>query len=831
MSSSSSSSINNIYDESQQKQPSKPRIKVKISKKRPRSSEPSDADATEQTSTSASASDDQVQTELAEHKCVCGVCHEPLHLDGTSISTSTLSSPSASVTVKINLKPTPKALRSPANMNGNGMLNGASSGTRINGIGVPPFLSINAAMDELGSAIISCANEEKSCCRASTRKGYSPHFHFGCLNIPEGSKLYGDLKEFIKYDNERKRHDEEHEGDLDKEKSISKSGNGNRNDNASEDMFDEPEEVLNPFLCPLCDVQGSSKYLYEYFINFRSMKTAYFYNDGEAEDFIQPVGIAQKSDGNVGVEEDYNGLAFENGFVQHLISKQLSEVEETNKNTPFRIKAKQKPTEVTMGHIRDIIKSLPREIDGYIDSNSKDSGHENGNGDGNSFDVSKLNATYLIGQPIRLFCSVTNYYHSGRIIDSRIVEEKDLARLEKTTKQRIFIKHHGGTSPKGKSLDSSSPKQRQRQRHRSRIGRNGKRRSRSKSKSEELNFVDDENKSDVLLDKDIGRTQYLVRFRADIEGRKIPVQQWLFLEEHPIMVGVAIIWARFDEQRDPSKTIVPTGSNLSATVASPSKISKLSPSSPGRMRHPKKARSKFRPVQIFVRTALEMMHVSGVVDTNSISSTITSGTRDIDDQSTATAAMTTSTSTSTLNGSKSNKTLDVIGFLFGPKHRCLRIQLSKTSQQSTDQFKSLPIIKESVSLSYDKKKDADANLIHRSPRNILERMTVSVAKSTREDVSKAADKRRFVREDRRKEAVDNSSETAVSLLDTSLRDLFIADFHNPPKKLIQYLKLIKTYDDQLVYATAFACLEEEEMRRVVEGHTTIPPPTNLESAN
>ncbi len=820
MSSSSSSSINN-YDESQQKQPSKLRIKVKMSKKRPRSTDPSDAETTEQTSTSGSASDDQVQAE-PEEKCVCGVCHEPLHLDGTCMSTSTLSSPSAAVTVKLKLTPMPNELRSPAHMNGrgndsgNGMLNSTSNGTR-NGNGVPPVLSINAAMDDLGSAIVSCANVEKSCCRASTRTGYSPHFHFGCLNIPEGSKLYKNLKEFIKYDIERKRFEDERERkDRESGKSNTKNGNGSRNDKASEDMFGEPEEVLNPFLCPLCDVQGTSKYLFEYFINFRSMKTAYFYNDGEAEDFIQPVGIAQKS----GEDVEVNGLAFENGFVQHLISKQLSQAEETNKNAPFRIKTKQKPTEVTMERIKDILKSLPREIEGINDDDSKDNSHGNGadddDNDGVLFDVSKLDATYLVGQPIRLFCSVTNYYHSGRIIDSRIIEEKDLARLDKKTKQRIYIKQNRGTTPKGKSSESSSPKQRQRQRHRSRIGRNGKRRSsKSKSKSEEFSFVDEENKSDILLDKDIGRTQYLVRFRADIEGRKIPVQQWLFLEEHPILVGVAIIWARFDEQHDPLKTIVPTGSNLSATVASPSKKLKSSPSSPGRMRHPKKARSKFRPVQIFVRTALEMMHVNGV-DMNVISTTIASGTRDDDNQATAASAI----KKSTLNGSKSNKPLDVIGFLFGPKHRCLRIQLA-------NQIKSVHMLQQSTSLGDYKNKDAHANRIQRSPRNILDgenasedvTMTIAMAKSTREDISKAADRRKSISEDKAKEVVDNNSETAASLLDTSLRDLFIADFHYPPKKLIQYLKLIKTYDDQLVYATAFACLEEEEMKRVVEGHT------------
>ena len=80
------------------------------------------------------------------------------------------------------------------------------------------------------------------------------------------------------------------------------------------------------------------------------------------------------------------------------------------------------------------------------------------------------------------------------------------------------------------------------------------------------------------LDNEIARTQYLVRFEGGVEDRKVPVHQWLYLEEHPVMVAVSLNWT-----------------NIGAYVK--------------RKRRKGSKRTKFRPAQFFVRSALEMAPV------------------------------------------------------------------------------------------------------------------------------------------------------------------------------------------------------------------------------
>jgi hypothetical protein len=54
-------------------------------------------------------------------------------------------------------------------------------------------------------------------------------------------------------------------------------------------------------------------------------------------------------------------------------------------------------------------------------------------------------------------------------------------------------------------------------------------------------------KTKLELHTNVSQTEYLVRFRAGIDGRILPVHQWLFLEEHPLMVSVALVWAKVME--------------------------------------------------------------------------------------------------------------------------------------------------------------------------------------------------------------------------------------------------------------------------------------------
>jgi len=96
------------------------------------------------------------------------------------------------------------------------------------------------------------------------------------------------------------------------------------------------------------------------------------------------------------------------------------------------------------------------------------------------------------------------------------------------------------------------------------------------------------------IDKAIARTQYLVRFRAGIDGRKIPVHQWIFLEEHAVSVGVGLVWAdpsgqTGDNTEASDETQKASNMKATATISKPS--------------------VHYRPAQIVVRSALEMLPV------------------------------------------------------------------------------------------------------------------------------------------------------------------------------------------------------------------------------
>jgi hypothetical protein len=84
----------------------------------------------------------------------------------------------------------------------------------------------------------------------------------------------------------------------------------------------------------------------------------------------------------------------------------------------------------------------------------------------------------------------------------------------------------------------------------------------------------------LQLDNEIGRTQYLVRFEGGVEDRKVAVHQWIYLEEHPVMVAVSLNWTNIGAYKKKKRR---KGSTTD--------------------------RTKFRPAQFFVRSALEMVPV------------------------------------------------------------------------------------------------------------------------------------------------------------------------------------------------------------------------------
>jgi len=114
----------------------------------------------------------------------------------------------------------------------------------------------------------------------------------------------------------------------------------------------------------------------------------------------------------------------------------------------------------------------------------------------------KVDPSYLVGMPVRLFNPIENSYHSGRIIDYKLDAPYEVDRLLSETKPS--------------ASDASFPEP-------------------------------DMNK---LVDEKIVRTLFLVRFRHGCEGRKTSVHQWIYLEEHAVTVGGEICWAKIENGCD-----------------------------------------------------------------------------------------------------------------------------------------------------------------------------------------------------------------------------------------------------------------------------------------
>lgn len=188
--------------------------------------------------------------------------------------------------------------------------------------------------------------------------------------------------------------------------------------------------------------------------------------------------------------------------------------------------------------------------------------HENVSSGSSSFPSGHyvVTSNYLLGQPLQLYCNITRSYHCGRIIDSRIIDSSFHQRLKAQSKTTMNARS---------------------------------------------DYISQDSIKDYMtLDKNIGCTQYLVRFRAGLDGRKIATHQWLFLEEHPIMVGVVTVWAK-----TPTSIPVPVFQDSDG-------VSKKR-NDPNEKHH--KMTSIFSPAKIFVRTAIERYRLSepeSVTDSN-----------------------------------------------------------------------------------------------------------------------------------------------------------------------------------------------------------------------
>jgi len=622
----------------------------------------------------------------------------------------------------------------------------------------PPIVNHNNSIKHRHQdAIITCSNMfgEVKCCKSSQISDASPHYHFACIEkiIQPKSKLYSDICQYI-----QEREDDSKRKRLKKTlaKANAKGGKlvcqpgtmpnkiawaphytGNATSSTgsySESLHSNTSSgrntptnkklsMKNPFICSMCDMQGSAQYLAEYFYNFRSEKCGY-YKDEEAVDPIRPASSFG--------DDDSLGMEREHGFVKYLMSRQEKDV----LGMPY------KPTEVSLHRIRNILQ------------------HTRGTQTKSAFDFSTLTATHLIGQPVRLFCNISNSYHTGRIIDARQISEMESSRLKTISKRKdIDTKNDTNVKPPTSAFDLPPG---------------------------------------ILLDKQIGQTQYLVRFRARADGRKVAVQQWLYLEEHPIMVGVNIVWAKLSGQiQDVIESVTISPENLAGkgtvcTLKNDLSVHlKVAETTLERRRKLKQAKSKFRPAQIFLRTALEMMHVDDINmdsvghphahDASTVNAPHSKSKAANNENTNINASM-------ALKGAKPN----AVALFFGKRYHCIRVNVANKSDipaAATSAAKTPFFATPSVNTN-------------RKKRNVENEATMDAAQ----------------KEANHKAEVEKQMEHEISILGKTFDDLSVVDFHSPPPEFKEYLQVLKGYDDMLVHTTMCALLEEEEQRRILERH-------------
>ena len=754
---------------------------------------------------------------------LCGICHKPLkntpfcetidnavngskrrnsNRENMNIASAGAGNSTGATSYEGN-EPQRKGVPRQVSMNDSHLSNSARDG--ISGAVTSPGNQIG---DSHANAIVSCANmlprDESLHCKSASSDHESPYFHFSCVQkqLPENSKLYWDLCQFLDQQEEEKRRKRMRAlaRELAKMENAKNMGNklggnlvinahANNNDaikTNGDNGLNLPDEITidahdissrisinspafidnknhptpavcsssgrstpsassfhsnsinirkaqnikNPFLCHLCDLRGSTTFLAEYFSNFRATK-ADFYQDDEAIDAIMSTGEFQpghsdeRNGDNMPTHQNTynnsNGLSKEGsmtmdrGFIKFLLSQQ-----QVIEGSSY------KHTELTLKHIQNILQSIPR-------NNREDDKHMKTP----VFDFGKIQASHLIGQPIRLFCDVSNSYHTGRIIDSRKVSEIDTQRLKKETK-KTYMRHDAFISASNGYGDGVKEG----------VGHN------------------------IMLDSDIGRTQYLLRFRARVGGRKVAMQQWIYLEEHAVMVGVQIVWANVsfghenksteELQVSMNKTSACEKGNLSADIGELGTLKE-------QKRKAKRLKSKFRPVQIFVRSALEMAHVDNIM--------YSKGANDI-------------------NGGNTDM-LNMVANEFKSDFKCFSVKIENCAR---------------------KKKSALCTRIPASDVASTAASTISLPKEKIDIKSRPKEASTFKNPRSRDEAKNNDDHAIreeLSILESAFSDLILADFHSPPDELMRYLKVLRVYDETLVHATTCACIEEEEQRRLL----------------
>jgi len=628
-------------------------------------------------------------------------------------------------------------------------------------------------------------------------------------------------------------------------------------------------------------------YLMEYFRNIQELKVKY-YDDEESVDAIQPVGYVsedtfhnlmsnnnnsssinhhdsnnknrKKNDGDGTAELQQQqqlpsvaNMGSDNGFVTYLIQQQEQQRRHLDRQQNDESITNFKKTELRLDHIQDILENiqsslLPLSSGIKIHDKKENNDVYNDMSFENNEDVipikhtgevlrnyMKFDQTSLVGQPIRLLCNVSNCYYTGRIIDSRVIRINDLTRLKSETKQ----KYRNGTLGHNNNLTSRSNKT-----VAASATANSNGHSATMSTAPTLS-------NKLLLDKDIGKTQYLIRFRAGLEGRKIAVHEWVFLEEHPIMVAIGLVWAKVKnnirDQKESSRTTT-------------------------RFNHHRrnKMATMFRPAQLFVRTALEMIdlpeinsyelssknknsllvsipieqqqqqqsqylhpsfarssvNVVGIFFSRYFHSMVLKLNYCAPSMSTATSMKTKSLSPSDCLGETMKRndldennvsSLPVSVSHIQKLQSCVDgiVSFCRGKTTPTKQLTNHPEHVSNIMKDGEEKKDSDEMKITSSANNSDTKGTKNdenVVQPNDKDKEKISSSSSMLPSS--SSSLSMSSKVHPSILESYIKDISVAAFDSPPKQLQSYLEEIMAHNETLNIAITLASIEKEEQRRV-----------------
>lgn len=275
------------------------------------------------------------------------------------------------------------------------------------------------------------------------------------------------------------------------------------------------------FICPKCDVEGTSRYLAEYFEQFHSLKKSFYtrYLSGGAK--RKNSHRLERADESV---EARTGEAFLWYLMQATRQEYL--VKQQSKGT---MTLDWNSSEIKLNSMAFVLTYLAKQLQQeHVQQHQRRQKRQKVK--------FQLDPSYLVGMPIRLFNPIDNSYNTGRIIDYKV--------------DAPYIVDEPISSSKQPDPSVKLPIP---------------------------NFTE-------LTDEKISRTLFFVRFRPGVEGRKLAVHQWIFLEEHAVAVGSEICWGKVGN--DICNT---NGTSNMQNVA-----------------------SSYRPCQIIFRSLLEMNHVQNL---------------------------------------------------------------------------------------------------------------------------------------------------------------------------------------------------------------------------